>query len=35
MDCEDERRKNGIEDGVRRFDDGPLRIEDEGLNGAC
>jgi hypothetical protein len=35
INCEDERRKNGIEDGVRRLVDGPLRMEDDGLSGIC
>lgn len=34
IDCEEERRKNGIDDGVRRLVDGPRRIDDEGLRGA-
>lgn len=35
MDWDDERRKNGIEDGVSRLVDGPLRIDDDGLRGIC
>lgn len=35
MDWDDERRKNGIEDGVSRFVDGPLCIENDGLSGVC
>lgn len=35
MDCDEERRKNGMEDGVRRFDDvEPWCVEEVGLNGA-
>jgi hypothetical protein len=33
VDCEDDRRKNGIEDGVSRFPDAPRRSEDDGLMG--
>jgi hypothetical protein len=32
--CDDERRKNGIEDGVSRLD-APRRREDDGLSGVC
>lgn len=35
MDCDDDRRKNGIDDGVNRLVEGPLRMEDEGLRGIC
>lgn len=35
MDCDEERRKKGIEEGVRRFDDvEPWCMEEVGLNGA-
>jgi hypothetical protein len=35
MDCEEERRKKGMEEGVRRFDDvGPWCMEEVGLKGA-
>ena len=35
MDCDEDRRKNGMEEGVRRFDDAePWCIEEVGLNGA-
>lgn len=35
MDWEEERRKNGIDDGVSRFDDGPRLIDEDGLSGVC
>lgn len=35
IDWDDERRKNGMEEGVSRFEDGPLRIEEDGLRGIC
>lgn len=35
IDCDEERRKNGMEEGVRRFDDvEPWCTEEVGLNGA-
>lgn len=34
IDCEDERRKNGIEDGVNRLDC-VRRTDDEGLRGSA
>ena len=35
MDCDEERRKKGMEDGVRRFDEAePWCTEEVGLNGA-
>lgn len=34
IDCEDERRKKGIDDGVRRLDDPRRRDDDEGLSGS-
>lgn len=34
IDCDDERRKNGIEDGVSRLCECPLLIEPVGLSGA-
>ena len=35
MDCDEERRKKGMEEGVRRFDDAePRWMEEVGLNGA-
>ena len=35
MDCDEERRKKGMEEGVRRFDGaGPWCMEEVGLNGA-
>jgi hypothetical protein len=34
MDCDDERRKNGMDEGVRRFD-WLRRTEAVGLNGPC
>lgn len=35
MDWDDERRKKGIEDGVRRFVEAPRLIDEEGLRGVC
>ena len=34
IDCDDDRRKKGIDDGVKRFVDGFRRIDDDGLSGA-
>ena len=35
IDCDDDRLKKGIEEGVRRFVDGFRRMDDDGLSGAC
>ena len=35
IDCEDDRRKKGIDDGVNRLVEGPLRIDEDGLRGIC
>jgi hypothetical protein len=35
MDWDDDRRKKGIEEGVRRFEELPRRTEDVGLRGSC
>lgn len=32
MDCDDDRRKKGMDEGVKRFD-WPRRMDDEGLSG--
>lgn len=34
-DCEDDRRKKGMEEGVKRLVEGPRRIEEDGLSGVC